>query len=434
MNLLFAYFRAPWKAHVILAALFFAAAIYTFQTIRQTEVEKAAALAAPQPAAVALDAFTAADIHPADEVHVTGQINPAYNYTLTEHHTGKRDYDVVRRMFVLFGPSDAEDATVARAAVILPEEEVTTFINLLSEQTTGASDYGLIFNLNGAADTSPDLKSMAIEALGDEKLTMAPDFVFIEPWFGGRAAALAPDAETATTIPAIVASPGLLSVLMGIFGFRRARRQTAAALQMASAPIPAALMGMPRPNPTTTTTLTNPTTKPIAATPTRTMPASALATVTALSQGGSTLGKIVLAYAAIFITMFAGWSLAPVLLIVFTGFLIRRGMNVAVAAGTREAVNIGRNALQMAKGAPSAAPQTTAYAPPLPTQAAPPPATGFSPPAPSKSHAAVLPPAIRPGFSFRDLLPKRREPEPQENPYAGLAASIRDEHMRRRTP
>ena len=54
-----------------------------------------------------------------------------------------------------------------------------------------------------------------------------------------------------------------------------------------------------------------------------------------------------------------------------------------------------------------------------------------APVTPAKPAPKPLPPAIRAGFSFRDLLPKRREDAPQGDPYANLAASIRDERLRR---
>ena len=67
----------------------------------------------------------ARDTHPADEVHVTGWINVAYNTQLTL--TTKRKWsssETVRQMLVLFGPDDTTETKTVRAVVLLPAGDV----------------------------------------------------------------------------------------------------------------------------------------------------------------------------------------------------------------------------------------------------------------------------------------------------------------------
>jgi hypothetical protein len=240
VRVLFGYFRAGPVVHLVLACLFVALGFAFYTSAQQQEREKAAALAAPMPVAVSLGNFGPGDIHAADEVHVIAQINPAYNYELTEE--GK-SFDTVRYMYVLFGPEDAADTKQARAAILLEQHQLDRFDELIVANVQGLTATGPVFAVNGAATRSPRLASMANDAMAQEGLTKAPEFIFIDPWIDGRAAALAPNALDLLTTSSVIGSPALLSLLLAAFGFRRTRRQTADALAMAAGPIPAALMG-----------------------------------------------------------------------------------------------------------------------------------------------------------------------------------------------
>jgi hypothetical protein len=362
-----------WKGLSVLSVIFFGLAGFILQSGLQFEADKAAALQGQMPEVVPLDAFDATrDVHLAQEVHVRGQINPEYNYTLTEHHTGKGpDYDVVRRMFVLFGPADAADAKMARAVVLLREDQVDAFVSYTAENAVEFTDQGFSFALNGAADTVPELEDMADDALAKEGLTKAPNFVFIEPWLHGRAAALAPKPDVPWGAAGMVSVPAAVFLLMAVWRKRRG------AYVAPVAPVLAA---------------------PAVAAP-----------ITARMR--STTGKVVLGYVAMFVALWMGvWWAGPAM-VFLTMVLIVRGIKRGIAAGGREVMALGRN-VQEAMVA-----RTTPVADAVPVLA---------------SSATNLPPAIRSGFRFADLIPKRADkPVPMDDAYARLAASIGAEHLRK---
>ena len=129
-------FKSRWYVQLVLALVAFAAAVFFYLDSQRFEASKAAARAAGMPAAVSLNDFDPArDVHPADEVHVTGWINPDYTYQLIEEH--RRSSDTIRRMFVMFGPSDPVDARVARAVVLLEEADVDRFIEAVVAARAG---------------------------------------------------------------------------------------------------------------------------------------------------------------------------------------------------------------------------------------------------------------------------------------------------------
>ncbi len=215
-------FRGHWLVQVLFAALAFAAAGFLYLTHQEREAEKVLALQQGVPAAVSLNAFDPAkDIHPADEVHVIGWINTEYNYELTE--TSRKRSDVVRRMFVMFGPEDTAQTKTARAVILMPQYDVDRFIEGLMANTSGLADGGNpVFALNGTAESSPTLDNMANDALKEKGLTKAPGFQFIEIWpHDGRAAALAPDPTTGLIVAGGVAAFGLLLLLVGVVKYRR---------------------------------------------------------------------------------------------------------------------------------------------------------------------------------------------------------------------
>ncbi len=407
VSALFAYFRAKPMSHFIMAFIFLALGAAFYITAMQTDRDKAAALAGPMPAAVSLNAFGDDDIHLADEVNVIGQINPAYNYELTEQRSGA---DTVRFMYVLFGPDDAADTKVARAAIILTAAQLDAFDAQVAANVIDLTALGPVFSVNGEATSMPDLKKLANDAMAKEGLTKSPDFIFIDPWLEGRAAALAPSDLDATVISGVIASPALLSVLLALFGMRRGRRQSAAAAHMAAAPIPAALMGH-----------AVPATQPAASAPIAPVAALSAALRAPMSRGKKIRIGLVAGLVLVVVTkQFWVFALIPL---------------VAIFAMNRDMRKIGKMTYDMIMAIidktatpespvaqPAPAPAITPQTPVMPAMAA--------APAP-KPTAKPLPPAIRPGFSFRDLLPKRREPEPQENPYAALSASVRDERLRR---
>ncbi|NBE09652.1 hypothetical protein [Paragemmobacter ruber] len=189
-------FSLPWPVLVLLAGGLFWMGHDAKQKAVAVEAEKVQALADGQPVAVPLDEYDAEVRHPAGEVHVTAWVNPAYNYELTKQ---KRGTDTVRRMFVLFGPGDALDSRVARGIVLIRPQQVDAFLELMIAQVTGEFDGRLLFNLNGARGDTAGIGDMVEDALDEQGLMKAADFVVVEPYFKGREAALAPDPDAGAT-------------------------------------------------------------------------------------------------------------------------------------------------------------------------------------------------------------------------------------------
>jgi hypothetical protein len=220
-------FRGHWLAQMVFAALAFAAAAFFYMAHQQIEAEKAQARANGMPAAVSLNAFDPEkDVHPADEVHVIGWINPEFNYQLTEEH--RRGADVVRRMFVLFGPDDAPDTKAARAVVLMAEGDVDRFADIVVANVSNLVGGNPVFSLNGTGGTSATLDDMADDALREKGLTKAPGFRYIELWpAGGRDEGLRADPVTGLYIAGAAAGFGVLMLGLAVLTFRRRNRKPA---------------------------------------------------------------------------------------------------------------------------------------------------------------------------------------------------------------
>lgn len=211
----------PWPVMALISAGLFWAAKDSHQRVTAHEADKAQALQAGAPAPVALDAFTAADVHPVDEVHVTTWINMDHNYELTKERRGP---DTVRRMYVLFGPGDGPDSKVARGVVVLHPDRMKDFTDLLVANVADPADPRLLFHLNGSRDETPDLSYMVEDALAERGLMKDADFLAVEPYLEGRAAALAPDPEAAQRNSIAISALGALAGILALGKFWSRRR------------------------------------------------------------------------------------------------------------------------------------------------------------------------------------------------------------------
>jgi len=214
----------PWPVMALIAAGFFWLAQNSREWVAEHEAEKAQALEQGVPAPVPLDQFTAADVGLVDEVHVTAWINPAHNYELTKERKGP---DTVRRMFVLFGPGDGPESTVARGVVVVPPDAMQSLIDLMAAHVADPDDPRMLFNLNGAKESSPDLSSMVNDALAERGLTKDADFLAIAPYFEGREVALAPNPDAPMFNFMVIGGIGLVTALLALVKFMAARRARA---------------------------------------------------------------------------------------------------------------------------------------------------------------------------------------------------------------
>ena len=230
-------FGLPWPVMAVIAAGLFWLAQQSGEWVAAHEAEKAEALVAGAPEPVALDAFTAADVGPADEVHVTAWVNTDHNYELTKQRKGT---DTVRRMFVLFGPGDGPESTVARGVVVLPPAQVDAFVGMVVQNIVDESDPRLVFRLNGAKESRADLSGMVDDALKERGLMKDADFLVVEPYLEGREVALAPNPGAAARNESMIGGAGMVAALLALMKFVSARRrkQKAEGSVWADSPLP----------------------------------------------------------------------------------------------------------------------------------------------------------------------------------------------------
>ena len=181
----------PWWAYLPMAGGIGYLAETAYQSALEEEAEKAAALEAPAPELVDIAQFSRTH-HMSDvkEINVSGWINWDYNYELIEKTNGITTS--TRFMYVLFGQDDTDTTKVARAVIVLTKAQKDRFTDQLEERTIGYTPYGMVFAFNGFAGSGNGSSALASDALRDEGLTKGDGFVYLEPFFDGRAAALAP--------------------------------------------------------------------------------------------------------------------------------------------------------------------------------------------------------------------------------------------------
>lgn len=184
------FFVLPWWAYVpaSIGVLWLGERVY--EQALEIEAEKVAALETAVPDPVDIAEFDRdRDIHAADEVHVSGRINTDLNYNLTEGINGIPIR--TRHMYMMFGASDPSEAPEVRAALVLSAAERDVFVERIEEFIAEFTDSGVfIFAFNGFADTTSSMDRMAAEVIKEQGLTKAEDFIYIEPFFEGREAAL----------------------------------------------------------------------------------------------------------------------------------------------------------------------------------------------------------------------------------------------------
>lgn len=230
-------FGLPWPVMAVIAAGLFWLAQQSSQWVAQHEAEKAEALMTGAPEPVALDAFTAADVGLADEVHVTAWVNTDHNYELTKERKGT---DTVRRMFVLFGPGDGPESKVARGVVVLPPAQVDAFVGMVVQNIVDEGDPRMVFRLNGAKESRADLSGMVDDALKERGLMKDADFLVVEPYLEGREVALAADPDAPARNATMIGGAGMVAALLALMKFVSARRrkQKAEGSVWADSPLP----------------------------------------------------------------------------------------------------------------------------------------------------------------------------------------------------
>ena len=250
-RLLVLVFLLPWWAYIpaSIGVLWLGERVYEQALV--AEADKATALEAGQPPVVELGQFDwTRDVHIGDEVHIRGLINHEYDYELVESTNGVPTK--TRHLYMIFAENDPEGANVVRGALMLNKREEAAFLDTKAEEwTVGETETGWIYQFNGFAERSVTLDDMAEGAIAEQGLTMADDFVYIEPFFEGRKAALTPQGvpdQTRMAGWAIAAFVALIGVAKRVMSVRarpsRDELEEAAAVGEADEtdPIPAPAM------------------------------------------------------------------------------------------------------------------------------------------------------------------------------------------------
>lgn len=185
------FFSFPFWVYFIFAIVVGAGTEVLVKQIKTDEAEKAQALTQAPPPAVDLSDYDR-NLHRgiADEVVVTGWVNTEHNTKLTK--TKKGVVKGTRYMMILAGSGDAEGSRIARAAIIMTEEERELFQELSGQFLSGMLPQGFEFTINGEAKGHVSFSDVAEDAMAEQGVTQAKGFFYLKPFFHGRAAGLAP--------------------------------------------------------------------------------------------------------------------------------------------------------------------------------------------------------------------------------------------------
>ncbi|MFQ1702632.1 hypothetical protein ACJ5NV_18770 [Loktanella agnita] len=211
------FLRLPPVGYFIIAALLLGAGYFLQNTENGIQAARADALAGDPPQAVALGDFDPADLGPAKEVNIAAQINNRYTYTLYKDNENDPN---ARVMWLLFDPAATGNERVVKSAIVVRERDAEKFTDWLIDNAAAIGEISPIFNINGQHSTNTAYDDIAEDAIGDERLTRDPDFFYIQPFFDGRVAGLAPRSTSdgglfyiATIAALIVASFGVVKML-----------------------------------------------------------------------------------------------------------------------------------------------------------------------------------------------------------------------------
>lgn len=386
MNLIVAlFFRSPFWVQFIAAA----GLVWLGWTVQQQDAARAIARAellqqAP-PATISITAFS--NDAPGNipvELSVTAQVALDHNTRLIRKtNLVKTGEDL---FYVLVDPAVGTDTNVAVAGIVIDPDQLDAFTEWMMANTTDFGAAGPIVTINGLR-ASESSASHAYDAMKEQGMVKSPDFFFIEPFIAGRDATLA--ALPAGQMQLYWVFYGLAGIL-ALIGVKK--------LQAGSKP------------------------KPAAAKPTTAMPLMADKVPAGRGAGAYSLDE-----------MQAGHMLAPAnvakpakppmaksrLILLLVGAVLIGGLvtNQSWAYAILPLGFFGLVFLGLRNGIRSATLQLGAVIDKVATKPAPTPAP--TPFMAAASLAAKVPPAamkgaakdngpIRPGFSFKDLMPTSR--------------------------
>ncbi len=401
MNLIIAlFFRTPFWVQFIAAA----GLVWLGWTVQQQDVARAAARAellqqAP-PATIPITAFSSdAPSKTPVELSVTAQVALDHNTRLVRKTNFVKTGEDL--FYVLVDPTVGADINLALAGIIIDPDQLDAFTAWMMENATDFGAAGPIVTISGLR-TSEGNASHAYDAMKNQGMTKSPDFFFIEPFIAGREATLAAlPTETVQASWVLYGIAGLLA-LIGVKKLKSARQPKAGPMRPVSA------------NPA----LANPMTTGRAMAQYDTAVSQAAANVPTkkpASQLKSPMSKGKIAMLGLGAVLIGGlltnqsWAYAMLPLgffgLVFLG--LRNGLrSVTQQVGTViDSISSKAGSSKSGSATPGNSWSGLAKAP-VPDTHAPLAASPFAPAATKLASKDSGP--IRPGFSFKDLLPKPR--------------------------
>jgi hypothetical protein len=187
--------KAPWWLFTLLAICISLSAEAYFRLGSNINAERSEALSEPAPSPIDLSEFNwKTDRSLANEVTLTGWIDWD-NTVLLVDYKKSGEIKAERAAYYLFGAQDTGQSGQVRAIMLLEAAQDEYFManegKFLQGRPTNP-DATLSYQFNGLAKRSAKLDALAIEALEDHGLIAAENVIYLEPFWDGRAAGLAP--------------------------------------------------------------------------------------------------------------------------------------------------------------------------------------------------------------------------------------------------
>ncbi|MFN4159169.1 MAG: hypothetical protein ACK4GO_12300 [Gemmobacter sp.] len=388
------------------------------------------------------------------ELAVTGQLSLDNNTRLVKRTNGiKRDEAL---LYLLMDPDAGAGDKVVRAGIVLPPEKLDELVAYAIANATGFGPQGPVVTVQGLKDW-PAQSGHARSAIKEQGLTVAPGFYFIEPFLGGREAALA---RLQATPPDTTWFYGMAAafVLLGLFNMMRlVLRGRAPARRAGADPSLAPNLGpdigfgasaLPQaPQPARGRAGWGSAVKGPAVTWVSLVVVSMTALVFRDVSGPSSGGGVQMPGAVVMpfglqelgdglFNLILPMMLSLVVAVIVIVILVRRAFQTVGALG-RAAGTVARPARRAVEAQPAPVSNLPDWAMVKHAEA---PVPHVAAPSVAAAPAPALPPAIvsrrkdgaaiRPGFSLRGLLPTRKAPaKPALDPFERLAQQVRAERQ-----
>ena len=209
------YFRMHPAIYWVAGVVCFGGAYVFYQDTLSENEANAAALAGPTPAEVALESFDRAkDANAAGEVVITGVLDVSAIYTLKQTKNGR---EKGKQWIAPLRPLESADDPSIHAVVFEGTGEDPIEKILTDQGQAGVTEFGPMVRVHGVlTKPSSSLREQVADAFGDEKLTVADDVIYIDPFMASREQEL----KQQDPMGAPIVAGGLGGVLI-LYGFLR---------------------------------------------------------------------------------------------------------------------------------------------------------------------------------------------------------------------